>query len=590
MDPQQRLLMTFVWKAIEDAGYAPGSLSGSRTAIYVGTGGTGYASLLVQARLPIEGYSATGMVPSLGPNRMSYLLDLHGPSEPVETACSSSLVALRKGVLVIQDGACDMAIVGGVNTIVTPEAHISFNKAGMLCEDGLCKTFSAKANGYVRGEGVGMLVLKRLSAAERDGDHILGLILGTAENHGGRATSLTAPNPKAQADLLQEAYAAAGVDPRSIGYIEAHGTGTPLGDPIEVNGLKMAFKSLYQTVGAPAAQQPHCALGSVKTNVGHLELAAGVAGVIKVLLQLRHKTLVRSLHCEEVNPYIDLKGSPFYLAQETHAWPALRDDAGRELPRRAGVSSFGFGGVNAHVVIEEYVPRRGAPVPAASPAGPVVVVLSAKNAVRLEEQARQLLATLARHAWDNARLQALAYTLQVGRDAMEERLALVCSSVEQLKEQLTAFVTGRDGGTDIFRGHIRRDKAALASFAADRDPAETIDGWIAQGKLGELADVWVKGLAFDWSRLYGPQRPPRVSLPTYPFARERYWVSEPQAQPQPQPDPDPAASAAGRMLAAAGNGAHGFDDDHFLALLDRVLEGSVSVEAAVQEIDAGPDR
>ena len=180
---------------------------------------------------------------------MSYFLNLHGPSEPVETACSSSLVAIHRAMSAIDDGSCDMAIVGGINTIITPDMHISFSKAGMLCEDGRCKAFSEKANGYVRGEGVGMLFLKKLGEAERDRDHIYGVIRGTAENHGGRANSLTAPNPRAQAEVLEAAYKKAGIDPRTVTYIEAHGTGTPLGDPIEINGLKMAFKEMNEMAG-----------------------------------------------------------------------------------------------------------------------------------------------------------------------------------------------------------------------------------------------------------------------------------------------------------------------------------------------------
>ncbi|HWX67121.1 MAG TPA: SDR family NAD(P)-dependent oxidoreductase, partial [Rhodanobacter sp.] len=324
MDPQQRLMMLHVWKALEDAGYAGPALSGSDTAIYVGTGATGYGTLINRAHLGGEAYASTGGVPSVGPNRISYLLNWHGPSEPVETACSSSLIALRRGVAAIQNGESSVAVVGGVNTIVTPEAHISFNKAGMLSEDGRCKTFSSEANGYVRGEGVAMLVLKKLSAAERDGDHIYGLVRGTAENHGGRANSLTAPNPKAQAAVVRQAHQQAGTDPRSVTYIEAHGTGTPLGDPVEINGLKVAFKELYAATGESNVTDQHCGLGSVKTNIGHLELAAGVAGVIKVLLQMKHKTLVKSLHSDSLNPYIDLNDSPFYVVQEAREWTAVR--------------------------------------------------------------------------------------------------------------------------------------------------------------------------------------------------------------------------------------------------------------------------
>ncbi|SEF35545.1 Beta-ketoacyl synthase, C-terminal domain, partial [Variovorax sp. NFACC28] len=206
MDPQQRLLMTYVWRVIEDAGYAPAQLSGTDTGIFVGTAGSGYSGLLARASKAIEGYSGTGVASSIGPSRMSYLLDLHGPSEPIETACSSSLVAVHRAVQAMRTGQCGQAIVGGVNTLVSPEAHVSFTKAGMLSPDGRCKTFSKEANGYVRGEGVGMLMLKPLSKAQADGDHIYGLILGSAENHGGRANSLTAPNPKAQAALIRSAF------------------------------------------------------------------------------------------------------------------------------------------------------------------------------------------------------------------------------------------------------------------------------------------------------------------------------------------------------------------------------------------------
>ncbi|WP_316187508.1 MULTISPECIES: type I polyketide synthase, partial [unclassified Bradyrhizobium] len=357
MDPQQRLLMIYVWKAIEDAGYSAQSLSGKRVAIFVGTEGSGYSLLRTRAGAAIEGYSATGIVPSVGPNRMSYLLNLHGPSEPIETACSSSLVAVHRAMQALAFDSCEMAIVGGVNTLLTPEGYIAFSKAGMLSIDGRCRTFSKHANGYVRGEGVGMLVLKKLRAAEQSGDHIYGVILGSSENHGGRAQSLTAPNPHAQRELLKVAYSRAGVDPRTVSYIETHGTGTVLGDPIEINGLKSAFKELGEEIGGAPLGNGYCGLGSVKTNIGHLELAAGIAGLIKVLLQLQHKTLVKSLHCEEVNPYLQLEESPFYIVRETRAWEPLSDVDGRTLPRRAGVSSFGFGGVNAHVVIEEYVPR-----------------------------------------------------------------------------------------------------------------------------------------------------------------------------------------------------------------------------------------
>jgi acyl transferase domain-containing protein/NAD(P)-dependent dehydrogenase (short-subunit alcohol dehydrogenase family)/thioesterase domain-containing protein/acyl carrier protein len=518
MDPQQRLLMTFAWKAIEDAGYSPASLAGSNTAIFVGTAATGYATLIERAGVPIDGYTSTGAVASVGPNRMSHFLDVHGPSEPIETACSSSLVAVRRGALALARGECDLAIVGAVNTILLPEGYVSFDRAGMLSPDGRCKTFSSRADGYGRGEGVGMLVLKRLSDAERDGDSIRALVRGSAQNHGGRANSLTAPNPGAQAAMLRAAYAEAGVDPRTVGYVEAHGTGTPLGDPIEVEALKAAFE--------PHGAAPHCGLGSVKSNIGHLELAAGMAGLIKVLLQMRHRTLAPTLHCDEVNPYIDLAGSAFHLVRQAQPWAAPRDAHGNELPRRAGVSSFGFGGVNAHVVLEEYLPPPSPGRGRRAPAGPAMVVLSARSEPQLREAARQLRGALAGFTDDD--LGDIAYTLQVGRQAMEERLAIAADSLASLAATLDAFLDGRDDAAGLFRGSVKRHQEITRLFGED-DLAATLDRWVAEGRTARVLALWAGGGAVGWERLRGGARGRRVPLPGHPFARERYWVPLGQA-------------------------------------------------------------
>jgi acyl transferase domain-containing protein/2-polyprenyl-3-methyl-5-hydroxy-6-metoxy-1,4-benzoquinol methylase len=540
MDPQQRLLMMYVWKAIEDAGYTASSLSGTNTALFVGTASSGYGERIFRAHMAIEGFSSTGLAPSIGPNRMSYFLDLHGPSEPIDTACSSSLVAIHRGVNTIESGACTMAIVGGVNTLISPEAHISASRAGMLSLDGRCKVFDASANGYVRSEGVGMLVLKKLALAEQDGDHIYGVIRGSAENHGGRASSLTAPNPRSQADLLITAYRKAGIDPRTVSYIEAHGTGTALGDPIEINGLKTAWSELTQRTGA--SHSPYgvgpvptatCGIGTIKSNIGHLELASGVAGVIKVLLQMQHKKLVKSLHCERLNPYIQLEGSPFYIVQENCDWKALRDREGQALPRRAGVSSFGFGGSNAHVVLEEYVPKPRAMSSGRAQAS-ALIVLSAKNEERLREQVEQFLvwAQAERRKEDPLEqaqmLQDLAYTLQVGREAMEERLALQVSSLAELTEKLRRYLcdSPHEGG-DWYRGQVKQYKEMTALMSLDEELQKVIGRWLQQGQYEKLLSWWVKGPAVDWKYLYGEHLPRRISLPTYPFAREPYWVPTP---------------------------------------------------------------
>lgn len=515
MDPQQRLMMTHAWKALEDAGHAPRSLAGQPVGLFVGTSSSGFCDLLDEDT-GAEGYAATGSVPSVGPNRISYLLDWRGPSEPVETACSSSLVALHRAVQAMRAGDCNVAIVGGVNTIVTPEAHINFAKAGMLSPDGACKTFSSNANGYVRGEGVGMLVLKRLSQAERDGDAIYAVVRGSAINHGGRANSFTAPNTSAQAEVITRAYAQAGIDPATVGYIEAHGTGTALGDPVEINALKSAFATLPSEAAEEATVSPGCGLGSAKTNIGHLELAAGAAGVIKVLLQLRNRTLAPSLNSEPPNPYIDFRGSPFFVVREAQPWRAVRDASGVELPRRAGVSSFGFGGVNAHVVLEEYVDRR-VEMPSLSS---VVVPLSGRDEARLADQVRQLLDHLDRHT--DLALADVAFTLQVGRTPLKHRLAFVVRSLEELRKDLGRFLAGDQKAG--YHGIVGR--AAVSSPAADPTPEEAAARWVYGGEV-------------DWKHLDpAPRR--RLHLPTYPFAREEYRAGRmprgTSAAPAVQPD------------------------------------------------------
>ncbi|AOO62161.1 type I polyketide synthase [Bacillus velezensis] len=524
MDPQQRLLMMHVWKAIEDAGCSAKSLSGTNTGIFAGTANSGYAQEASKFHIEIEGSSAAGTVPSIGPNRMSYFLNIHGPSEPIETACSSSLVAVHRAVRAIQAGDCGIAIAGGVNAIVSPDMHISFNKAGMLSEDGRCKTFSDQADGYVRAEGAGMIVLKTLSDAERDGDRIYAVIRGTAENHGGRAASLTSPNPKAQTEVMIKAYQQANIDPRTVSYIEAHGTGTALGDPIEINGLKAAFAALYQKAGVTAPDQPHCGLGSVKTNIGHTELAAGMAGLLKIILQMQHKTLVKSLHCETVNPYISLDGSPFYFVRDTQPWKAATDDSGNELPRRAGVSSFGFGGVNAHVVLEEYVSPVEEKQWTAGELQPSLFILSAKTAEQLKERAEQLRRYLEKsHSADGA-LADIAYTLQLGRDEMEERLAVIAETKEELTNALNDFLSGKETGQNFFTGRNKAMKQLFTEMTDNAEMSGAVDQWIEAGKYAMLAKLWVQGLHIDWSKLYPDERPKKVSLPVYPFAKTHCWI------------------------------------------------------------------
>ncbi|TSC31293.1 SDR family NAD(P)-dependent oxidoreductase [Corallococcus sp. Z5C101001] len=516
MDPQHRLFLQLAWNTLEDAGYRPSSLAGSDTGVFVGIGTTDYHDLLRDFGIAADAHTATGKAHSVLPNRLSFLLDLHGPSLPVETACSSSLVAIHHAVQALRSGQCTLALVGGVNLLLSPQLYFAFSRAGMLSEDGRCKTFDASANGYVRGEGLGALLLKPLSRAEADGDTIHAVIRGTAINHGGRAQALTAPNPKSQADLLVAAYEDARVDPATVGYIEAHGTGTSLGDPIEISGLRMAFERLYPRWQRPPPSRPHCALGSVKTNIGHLETAAGIAGVLKVALALRHRTLPASLHFQQPNPQLRLEGGPFYVNATTRPWPAPLDDAGVEGLRRAGVSSFGFGGTNAHVVLEEY---RAAPRPPRTATRPQLVVLSARDPALLRTTAERLREALRNPAAPH--LEDLAYTLTVGREVLDERLATVVRDLDELAARLDGWL-GRGTAEHVHVGSA--DGARLhESLLGGAAGAAFLEALFTGGELDRLARLWVSGATSDLSRLY-PLPSRRVSLPGSPFAQTRHWL------------------------------------------------------------------
>ena len=344
MDPQQRLLLEVSWTALEDAGIAPGSLGGSRTGVYAGMFASDYQGLVSET--PPGLYRSTGSSFSAAIGRVAYALGLEGPAIAVDTACSASLVALHQAVAALELGEVDLALAGGVNAILTSGLTDAFEAAGMLAPDGRCKTFDAAADGYVRGEGCGMLALMPLSRARAGGHRVLGLILGSSVNQDGASAGLTAPNGLAQERLIAEAVARAGIEPSSVDYLEAHGTGTPLGDPVELEAAAAAY-------GPGRGPDRPLLVGSVKTNVGHLEAAAGVAGVIKVLLAMREGRIPPHLHFGEPNPRLDWAGLPLSVATEATPW-----EDGGDRPRRAAVSSFGYSGTNAHMVIEGY-PRDG---------------------------------------------------------------------------------------------------------------------------------------------------------------------------------------------------------------------------------------
>jgi len=429
MDPQQRLLLEVAWEALEHAGIAPDSLVGSRTGVFLGICTSDYAHLQIQAGDPtrFDAYYGSGIAHSVASGRLSYVLGLQGPSLSIDTACSSSLVALHLASRSLRAGECRMALVGGVNLILSPENSITFSKSSMLAPDGRCKTFDASADGFAEGEGCAVIALKRLSDAVADGDRVLAVVRGTAINQDGASSGLTAPNGPAQVAVIQEALADGQVSPANVSYSEAHGTGTSLGDPIEVQAMAVAL-------GASRTPDRPLLIGSVKTNLGHLEAAAGLAGVIKVVLALQHREIPRHLHFRTPNPHIPWAELPVTVATELTPWQPI------ERTRIAGVSAFGFSGTNAHVVLEE------APVPAAERVPEAdrplhVLPLSARTDTALRDLASRYRDGLKDSASGHA-FADVCHTAAVGRAQLGRRLAVVAESSMRAAAALDAWLSG----------------------------------------------------------------------------------------------------------------------------------------------------
>ncbi|RKQ70071.1 SDR family NAD(P)-dependent oxidoreductase [Oceanibaculum indicum] len=541
MDPQQRFALEMAWHAIEDAGYRTSQIAGSRTGVYMGVCHWDYAELLEKHLAQTDAYMPTGIAFSIIANRVSHFFDLHGPSIANDTACAASLTAIYEAVRALDAGDCEMALAGGVNLIWSPNHFVAFSKAGMLSKEGSGKAFDDRADGYVRGEGGGVLLLKPLDRALADGDPIHAVIRGIGVNHGGRTSSLTVTSPDAQASLIESVHCAAGVTPDRVSYIEAHGPGTPLGDPIEIAGLKQAFAALHAAAGTqPVAES--CGIGSVKTNIGHLEGAAGVAGIAKLLAGLRYGALPANVGFQTLNRLIDLSGSPFRIQAERRDWPSDPD-----RPRLAGISSFGFGGANAHALLEEAPVRTDA----GGFDGPVILPISARDEDRLAAYAERLRDWL-RDAPDDLSLADLAYTFQTAREPMEARAAVVASNRDGLIEALESFLAG--------------EKVEDAPHA-------------------DLAARWRAGEDVDWSALYTDgQTPRRIHAPLYPFARHRYWMDASLAGKDTEAFPHPLAQRnlsgldGPRYRSLLGREAFYWADHHVGG--QQILPGVACLEAA----------
>ncbi len=440
MDPQQRLLLEVSWEAMEHAGIPLNRLRGTNTGVFVGISNHDYLVLHRGDLKELSPYSGVGNAFSIDANRLSYLYDFHGPSVAVDTACSSSLVALHMACQALRSGEADAALAGGVNAILTPETTVTFSQAGMMSPTGRCRTFDASADGYVRSEGAAMVLLKRLSDARRDGDRILAVIRATATNQDGRSNGISAPNAAAQTAVILTALARAGITPEDLDYIEAHGTGTRLGDPIEMEGLAAVL--------AGRSLDDPCFVGSVKTNVGHMESASGIAGLIKTVLALQHETIPPHIHFHRINPLIPIDELPVEIPTMAIPWPR---ESGRT--RYAGVSSFGFGGANAFVVLEE------APEPPAV-ANEVertshILTLTAQTPAALDALVARYQSWLSAHP--QAPLPDVAFTANTGRQPFSQRLALVAADGEELMARLQQAAAG-ETGVGVRRGQARQDQ------------------------------------------------------------------------------------------------------------------------------------
>ncbi|MCK4763371.1 MAG: hypothetical protein KAW12_14325 [Candidatus Aminicenantes bacterium] len=495
LDPQTRLFLECSWEALEDAGYDPGSYNG-----YIGlyAGASDNFPWQAETRLTLAQHPDQFLALILNNKDsmsllVSYKLDLKGPSFTMFTACSSSLVSVHLACQAILNGECDMALAGGVTVTIPNKTGYLYQPGLIFSLDGRCRAFDAAAKGTVFGSGVGIVALKRLEEAVEDRDNIYAVIKGSAINNDGlRKVGFTAPSIEGQGEVIRTAQQMAQVEAESITYVETHGTGTELGDPVEIEGLKSAFDT---------KKKNFCAIGSVKTNVGHLDSAAGVTGFIKAALALKHRLIPPSLHFETPNPRIDFENSPFYVVTEATEW---ENDSSPGGPLRAGVSSFGIGGTNAHVVLEEWAAAR---IPPGSPGdSPRLLLLSAKTPAALDRMTENFITYLQEKPAAN--LTHVSYTLAVGRKHFRYRRMAVCSSMKE--------------AIDGFSSQVAAGMHTLAQ-KDDLEISETGSGADAKA-LEKIGRSWLTGERFDWKALYTGEEGRRISLPTYPFEKEHYWV------------------------------------------------------------------
>lgn len=531
IDPQQRLLLELSWHCIEDAGLAADQLRGSNTGVFVGATGSDYATLGVQLGLLADRHAAFGVTAlATLPNRISYFMDFRGPSWVVDTACSSSLVAVHHAVRSLQRGECERALVAGVHVMCHPANAVAYYDAGMLSPDGRCFAFDARANGYVRSEGVVVMLLAPLALAQARGDHIHAVIKGSAVSHGGKSWGLTVPSADAQASLVRDALADADLAPAALTYIETHGTGTQLGDPIEIGGLKAVF--------AESSQRHSCALGSSKSNVGHLEAAAGLVGLLKTILCMQQRRIVGQAEFRELSPRINLTGLPLHIATKTTGWDP---DPVHGL-RRAGVSSFGASGTNAHVIVEEAPVARE--YRAGTSSGPALICLSARTDTALAALLRAFGERLDQPGIADD-LQRLSHHLLTRRQHFGVRAAWLVDDADDLRRQWQS--TERAPTFCLQPEALDATQLAALMSAASRD-ANVQE---RRQQLQRIGAAFMAGAEATWTTLFRTAWPPVSGLPGYPFQTKRCWLPEAEQQSSPRRAGTETETTIGRRFDAA---------------------------------------
>lgn len=518
MDPTQRIFLETVWSAIEDAGYGGDLIRGTRTGVFVGyCGEQEYRNMVAEVEPSFLNMSVIGNCVSVIGGRISHILNLKGPNIMINTVCSSSLVAVHEACLSLQNNECEMAIVGGIQLHIIPKRKV---KVGVESMDGRTRAFDDSADGTGCGEGAGALLLKPLEKALRDKDSIYAVIKGSAVNHDGHAVGISAPNPRAQEEVILLALNKAGVNPENVTYIEAHGTGTKLGDPVEIEGIKRAFARKTEKLN-------FCAIGSIKTNIGHLDGAAGIAGVIKAVLCLKNQAIVPSLFYEKANRHIDFSNSPVYVNTKLTRWETERK------PRICGVSSFGFSGTNCHVIIEEWLEHIRE---CAEQEAYHLFVLSAQREEILCKLVNEYILML--EETSEMVLGDICCTAGIGRGHYKCRLAVIANSTQDLCAKLKQFIRnkeGRESDRYVFFSDIsmKRTKDMLW----EKNPEYILNSlmeiiergerqWNSEPEfLRELAQLYIYGLKIRWDLIYSKTKYKKVNLPTYCFARKRCWLT-----------------------------------------------------------------